>query len=71
MNILKSLGCWLFRVMASVLISAALVVAIIIGLPFMVLGILLVGIFAPSDWFTNISQEVDPNLDIDGDLITD
>lgn len=71
MNILKSLGGWLFRVVASILASVALVVAIAIGLPFMILAILAAGIFAPADWFTNISQEVDPNLNIDGDLITD
>lgn len=72
MNILKSFGGWLFRVIASILISAALIVAVVIGLPFMVLAILLVGIFAPSEWFDSLSEEVDPNLDIDGNgLITD
>lgn len=67
MNILKSFGGWLFRVIASILISATLVVAVVIGLPFMVLAILLVGIFAPSEWFENLSQEVDPNVDLDGE----
>ena len=71
MNILKTFGGWLLRVVASILISIVFVAAIVIGLPFMVLGILLAGIFAPASWFTDISQEVDPNLNIDGDLITD
>ena len=66
MNILKSFGGWLFRVVVSILISAALVVAVAISLPFIILAILLVGVFAPAEWFENLSQEVDPDLDIDG-----
>lgn len=66
MNILKSFGGWLFRVVASILISAALVVAVAISLPFIILATLLVGVFAPAEWFENLSQEVDPDLDIDG-----
>ena len=66
MNILKSFGGWLFRVVVSILISAALVVAVAISLPFIILATLLVGVFAPAEWFENLSQEVDPDLDIDG-----
>ena len=66
MNILKSFGGWLFRVVVSILISAALVVAVAISLPFIILATLLVGVFTPAEWFENLSQEVDPDLDIDG-----
>lgn len=66
MNILKSFGSWLFRVIVSILISAALVVAVAISLPFIILATLLVGVFAPAEWFEDLSQEVDPDLDIDG-----
>ena len=69
MNILKSFGGWLFRVIASILVSVALVVAVAIGLPFIVLATLLVGIFAPAKWFENLSQEVDPDVNLDGKSI--
>ena len=66
MNILKSFGGWLFRVIASILISVALVVAVAISLPFIVLAKLLVGILAQAEWFENLSQEVDPDVNLDG-----
>ena len=66
MNTLKSFGGWLFRVIASILVSVALVVAVAISLPFIVLATLLVGIFAPAEWFENLSQKVDPDVNLDG-----
>lgn len=67
MNILKSFGGWLFRVIASILISVALVVTVAIVLPFIVLATLLVGIFAPAEWFEHLTQEVDPGVGLDGE----
>ena len=65
MNILKSLGHYLFRVLVTILLSVALVVAVAIALPFGIIGILLVGFFAPASWFDPLCEEVDPDLVLD------
>lgn len=64
MEILKTIGKRLLRTLAAILLSAVMVVTVALGLPFVIIGTILVAIFAPDDWYTDLSIEVDPNLDI-------
>lgn len=65
MEILKTIGKRLLRAIAAIFLSVVMVVAVALGLPFIIVGMILVAIFAPDDWYTNLSIDGDPNLDID------